>query len=63
VALIRITPILEMQMKKITLVVPAAAAVVLLSAMVFAAPQAGAIKDRIASAPDRSEAFQIASAD
>jgi hypothetical protein len=63
VALIRITPILEMQMKKITLVVPAAAAVVLLSAMVIAAPQAGASKDRIASAPDRSEAFQIASAD
>lgn len=50
-------------MKKITLLVPAAAAVVLLSAMVIAAPQGGADKGTIAAAPDRAEAFQIASAD
>ena len=33
------------------------------TAMVIAAPQGGADKSTIAAAPDRAEAFQIASAD
>lgn len=50
-------------MKKLSILVPAAAVVVLLSAMVIAAPQVGADNGTIAAAPDRSEAFLIASAD
>lgn len=50
-------------MKKITVLVPAAVAVVLLSATVIAAPQAGADKASVSGAPDRAEAFLIASAD
>ena len=50
-------------MKKLSILVPAAAGVVLLSAMVIAAPQAGADKVTAAVAPDRAEVFQIASAD
>lgn len=50
-------------MKKLSILAPAAAVVVLFSAMVIAAPQAGADKGTISAGPDRAEAFQIASAD
>lgn len=53
----------EIEMKNIPLLAPAAAAAVLLSAMVIAAPQGGKDKGQIATAPDRTEGFLIASAD
>lgn len=50
-------------MKRLSILAPAAGVVVLLSAMVIAAPQAGTDKGSVAAAPDRAEAFLIASAD
>lgn len=50
-------------MKKISILVPAVAAGVLLSAMVFAAPQATLGKATVSVAPDRAAAYAGASAD
>jgi hypothetical protein len=49
-------------MKKLTILVPAAVAGVLVSAMVLAAPQDASGKVSAAGAPDRAAAFQIATA-
>jgi hypothetical protein len=50
-------------MKKLSILVPAAVAGILVSAMVLAAPQSGAMKPTVAGAPDRAEAYRIATAD
>ncbi len=50
-------------MKKLSILVPAVAAGVLVSAMVFAAPQSGAGKSAAGFAPDRAAAYAIARAD
>lgn len=52
----------EPDMKKLSTLVPAAAAVVLLSAMVLAAPESATTNPAVAGAPDRAAAFMIASA-
>ena len=48
-------------MKNLPIIVPAVVAGVLLSAMVLAAPQSGSQKAVPAGAPDRAEAYAIAS--
>jgi hypothetical protein len=53
----------EFTMKKLSILVPAAVAGVLVSAMVFAAPQTTAVKATVAGAPDRAAAYLIATAD
>lgn len=50
-------------MKKLSILVPAAVAGILVSAMVLAAPQAGALKPGVAAAPDRAAAYRVATAD
>ena len=50
-------------MKKLSILVPAAVAGILVSAMVLAAPQSGALKSTVAAAPDRAEAYRIATGD
>ncbi len=50
-------------MKKLSILVPAAAAGILLSAMVLAAPLQVAGKAPVAQAPDRAAAYLAASAD
>jgi hypothetical protein len=52
----------EFVMKKLSILVPAAVAGVLLSAMVLAAPQTATAKATVAGAPDRATAYLIASA-
>ena len=53
----------ESCMKKLSILVPAVAAGILVSGLVVAAPQAGAAKATIAKAPDRAAAYLIATAD
>lgn len=50
-------------MKELSILAPAVAAGVLLSAMVLAAPISGAGKASLAQAPDRATAYLTASAD
>ncbi len=50
-------------MKKFSILVPAAFAGILVSAMVLAAPQSGAITAKAAVAPDRAAAYKLATAD
>jgi hypothetical protein len=50
-------------MKKLSIMVPAAAAGVLLSAMVLASPQSGHGKSSSLNTLDRAAAYQLASAD
>jgi hypothetical protein len=50
-------------MKKLSILVPAVAAGILVSSLVFAAPLAVSAKVTIAKAPDRAEAYRIAMAD
>lgn len=50
-------------MKKATILVPAVAVGMLLSAMVLAAPQAYAGKYFVAKSPDRAAAYSLALAD
>jgi hypothetical protein len=49
-------------MKKLSILVPAAVAGVLVSAMVFAAPQTAPVKATVAGAPDRAAAYFLATA-
>ena len=49
-------------MKKLSILVPAAVAGVLLSAMVLAAPQTVTTKATVAGAPDRAAAYMLATA-
>lgn len=50
-------------MKRLSILVPAAAAGVLLSAMVFASPLPEKGKTTVAQAPDRAAAYLTATAD
>lgn len=50
-------------MKKLTILVPAAIAGVLVSAMVLAAPASVSTIGKPATAPDRAEAYRLAMAD
>jgi hypothetical protein len=50
-------------MKTLSILVPAAIAGILASAMVLAAPQTDTQKLTVAKAPDRAEAYRIAMAD
>lgn len=50
-------------MKKLSILVPAAVAGILVSAMVLAAPQSGSETASPAGAPDRAAAYLIATAD
>jgi hypothetical protein len=49
-------------MKKLSSLIPAAVATVLLSAMVLAAPQTSATSAAAAKAPNRAEAYALATA-
>lgn len=49
-------------MKKLSIFLPAAVAGILVSATVLAAPQSDALKPIVAKAPDRAEAYRIATA-
>jgi hypothetical protein len=49
--------------KQLSILVPAVVAGILVSSLVLAAPQTGAAKVTIAKAPDRAEAYRIATAD
>lgn len=53
----------ETVMKNLSILVPAAMAGVLVAATVFAAPMSVTAKPTPASAPDRAEAYRIATAD
>ena len=50
-------------MNQLSILVPVVAAGILVSSLVFAAPQTGPAKVMIAKAPDRAEAYRIATAD
>jgi hypothetical protein len=50
-------------LKKLSILVPAVVAGLLLSSLVLAAPQTGTSKVMIAKAPDRAEAYRLATAD
>jgi hypothetical protein len=50
-------------MKKLSILVPAVAAGILVSGLVFAAPQTGAAKATVAKAPDRAAAYLLATAE
>lgn len=49
-------------MKKLSILIPAIAAGILVSGLVVAAPQTGAVKVTVAKAPDRAAAYRIATA-
>ena len=49
-------------MKKLSILIPAIAAGILVSGLVVAAPQTGAAKVTVAKAPDRAAAYLIATA-
>ena len=59
----RILPTGVYAMNQLSILVPVVAAGILVSSLVFAAPQTGPAKVMIAKAPDRAEAYRVATAD